>query len=110
MDWLTKWFIRIKSLGKELNPLPDPTKPVPCPVVVLDEGQVLASPMLAGVTGAGIQLMTAIAAATSVGRGVAHLVIVSNEATKLRQLLKGIRRVARNRPLITNNISRNLNA
>ena len=40
MTTLMRYFIRIKSIGVELNPLPDRTKPIPCPVVVMDEGQV----------------------------------------------------------------------
>lgn len=46
--------------------------------------------MLASSEGAPMLLMAALAAVTSVDRGVAHFVIVSNEATKLRQLLKGL--------------------
>eukprot|EP00026_Physarum_polycephalum_P006265 Phypoly_transcript_06307.p1 GENE.Phypoly_transcript_06307~~Phypoly_transcript_06307.p1 ORF type:complete len:528 (+),score=72.63 Phypoly_transcript_06307:200-1783(+) len=88
MSTLMKYFIRFKSIGIELHPLPDITKPIPCPVVVMDEGQVLSSPMLAASEGAPMLLMAALAAVTSVDNGVAHFVIVSNEATKLRQLLK----------------------
>jgi len=88
MTTLMRYFIRIKSIGVELNALPDRSKPIPCPVVVMDEGQVLSSPMLATTEGAPMLLMAALAAVTSVDRGVAHFVIVSNEATKLRQLLK----------------------
>jgi hypothetical protein len=40
--------------------------------------------------GAGTVLMSALAAVTSVDMSLAHFVIVSNEATQLRQLLKGI--------------------
>jgi len=85
---LTRLFIRCKSIGMDLHPLPEPDKPAPCPVVVMDEGQVLASPMLAATTGTGTLLVAAMAAVTSVDTNLAHFVIVSNEATKLRQLLK----------------------
>lgn len=58
--------------------------------LVLIIAQVLASPMLSSTaSGAGTLLMAALAAVTSVDMGLAHFVIVSNESTQLRQLLKG---------------------